>query len=290
MYQKLQSRRTPMPPLETRSVADQAAEVLRDAILTGQLKPGELYSVERIADQLELGVSRTPVREALVQLSAAGIVVVEPQRGFRIIKRNVHDIEELFQERLVLEVFATFRAVLAIEKGMIDKAALIARLRRKLEQMGVLAKRREALGKQNSSDPELQDLDLEFVKLDMRFHERILKAAGNQRLANDVGHVRYSITALGASRLSLASGLLNVQREHELIFEAVEDGDPHAAARAMYDHLVSTGNAMSRLLEKEQQGSFDPGWMKGVVVPSRRRRGSGSTPRARTPRTAQPAR
>jgi len=257
-----------MPPLLTASVADQAFAQLRRAIMTGELAAGERYSVERIADLLDLQVSRTPVREALVRLSEAGFVTVEPKRGFRVIKRNVHDIEELFQIRLMLEVPAAYRAAHK------DAVVNIEKLSAEFNAMDEIAQSspEEELEASPSDTPmpSSHELDLKFVDGDTRFHERILKGAGNKRLVLDVRKLRFSITALGAWRLSQSrrGGLRRVQHEHKTLLNAIEHHDQQAAAQAMYSHLVNTGNDLMLLLEKEGEGTFDRQWFDSVVVPS----------------------
>jgi DNA-binding GntR family transcriptional regulator len=253
-----------MPPLVTASVAEQTVAVLRDAIMRGDLAPGVRYSVEAIAKQLQLGVSRTPVREALVRLSEAGMVKVEPKRGFQIIKRNVHDVEELFQMRLMLEVPATYRAARAVDTTTLRK------LRDQFDAMDMIASKRCEMSTRNRSDPSLEELDLEFAKRDAEFHEQILEAAGNKTLVADVRDIRYRITALGAWKLSMSrdEGLPEVQEEHKLLLDALESQNPQAAATAMYNHLVKTGETMSQLVEARGQGSFNPEWCVGVVVPT----------------------
>ena len=255
-----------MPPLTTASVADQTVDVLEHAIVTGQLEPGERYTAEGIASLLDLQVSRTPVREALLRLSEAGYVVVEPKRGFRVIKRNAHDIEELFQLRLMLEVPATY--VAAHPSAMMN----LTKLRAEFDVMANIAQFAEKRPRNNTTeapDPSSQELDLKFVQADTRFHERILKAAGNKRLVHDVRKLRSGITALGAWRLSQAriGGLIQVQREHKALLTAISRHDQAAAATAMYKHLVKTGSELMLQLEREGQGTYNREWFKSVFVP-----------------------
>ena len=84
------------------SLAEMVFEEVRSAIVTGQLEPGSRHSVVAIADQL--GVSRTPVREALLQLASHGMVRFERNRGVLILKMSPQDIREIFEMRIMLEV------------------------------------------------------------------------------------------------------------------------------------------------------------------------------------------
>src|SRR5919109_1592521 len=90
------------------SLNDQVVEAVRAAIHSGDLAPGELYSAYQIADRL--GVSRSPVREALLRLAETGLVRMERNRGFRIVAPAAHDIAEIFAVRLLLEVPASGQA------------------------------------------------------------------------------------------------------------------------------------------------------------------------------------
>ncbi|MEJ7757921.1 MAG: GntR family transcriptional regulator [Nocardioidaceae bacterium] len=84
------------------NLTQQVAAAVRDAIGSGELRTGDLYSVQQIADRLD--VSRTPVREALLGLADAGLVRFERNRGFRVIRHDPHQIAEMFAMRILLEV------------------------------------------------------------------------------------------------------------------------------------------------------------------------------------------
>jgi len=97
----------------TASVNARVLSALRAAVITGELAPGSLYSVQTLADQL--GVSRTPVREALIKLAQQGMVRFERNRGVRVLLTSLHDLEEVFALRLLLEPPAVRRAVTRLD-------------------------------------------------------------------------------------------------------------------------------------------------------------------------------
>jgi DNA-binding GntR family transcriptional regulator len=254
--------------LVTASVAEQAVEALRNAIVRGELKAGKRYTTDDLAQAY--GVSRTPVREALVRLSEAGFVAVEPKVGFRVIKPSVRDVQQLFQMRLMLEVPATYHA--ARQNTPIDLEALEGEFR----AMDEIAKARAEAPA--SSDAESRELDLRYVDVDTRFHERILEASGNGRLVLEVRKLRHNTSALGVWRLSesrrdqegrLEKGLLAMQKEHKALLDAMKEHDQVGAAHAMYAHLLKTGTLLMEELEKDDEGTFDRGWFEGVAVPGR---------------------
>jgi DNA-binding GntR family transcriptional regulator len=94
--------------LDHSTLAARAHDAIRAAIVDGRLAAGERYSVARLAERF--GVSRTPVREALLLLERQGVVRFERNRGVRVLETSVHDLEEVFTLRLLLEVPATYRA------------------------------------------------------------------------------------------------------------------------------------------------------------------------------------
>jgi DNA-binding GntR family transcriptional regulator len=257
----------------TASVAEQIVQVLREAIRTGELTPGELYSVEQVAKDLGLTVSRTPVREALVRLAEAGMVHAEPNRGYRILKPSVHDLEELFQLRLMLEVPAAYRAAQRVDEKRLIK------LQAELDAMREIAQLTDDSRTTGSSvkdrNPRLEEPDLEFVAHDTRFHELVLEAAGNERLIAVVRNLRAIITTRGAWRLSESrhGGLPEVMNEHQPVLDCLQKRDAHGAAEAMYDHLRKTGDALMNHLEGQgKEGIFDRRWFDGVAIPRQRRR------------------
>lgn len=218
-----------------RSITDQARESILGAIVEGRLQPGSLHSVQTLATAF--GVSRTPVREALIDLSGQGVVKFERNRGVRILQTSVHDLEEIVALRLLLEVPATHRAV--------ENAGpeLVAALKAELAAMEAAA----------GADDEMT-----MMRHDRRFHELINEASGNTRLAAYVDSLRDLVLTRGVSTVGRSRQLPEIVAEHTAVIEAIEAGDAAAAAAAMKEHLVNTG----RLLLVQESGGLDPnlGW------------------------------
>jgi DNA-binding GntR family transcriptional regulator len=231
-----------LAPLDSprRSLADQAAAAIRRAVGDGDLRAGELYSAHDMADRL--GVSRSPVREALMRLAEAGLVTFERNRGFRIVTPQARDIAEVFALRLLLEVPAARTAARAADESLGPD------LRTELAAMARAAARRDTP---------------RFMLHDRRLHARILGAAGNRRLAAVVESLRDATRVLGASTVERSRGLLDIWAEHEPIVAAVESHDASAAARAMREHVANTG----RLLVS--QASTDPAGAGAPLIPGR---------------------
>ena len=186
------------PIAAPQTLASHARSAVLAAIGDGRLEPGTLHSVAQLAEQL--GVSRTPVREALLMLEREGRVRFERNRGVRITAPTAHDIAEVFELRLLLEVPAAAKAC-----GTVDTGALRAAL--------------------DEGDGE-------------RFHEKILLAAGNRRLAAIVAGLREVLAG------PVARDADEVAAEHRAILDALEAGDADRAAAAMRYHLRRTAELL----------------------------------------------
>lgn len=205
----------------TASVNQQVLGALRTAVITGELAPGTLHSVQVLATQL--GVSRTPVREALIKLAQQGMVRFERNRGVRILQTSLHDLEEVFALRLLLEVPATRRAV-----DLLDDVG-----RRELRRMFT------AMQKAAAADDEFR-----MWEHDRRFHRVLLAASGNSRLAEYVDGMRDMVLRRGVSTAGSSRSLDDIVAEHAAVLERVEAGDAFGAASAMRAHILHTADLL----------------------------------------------
>ncbi|HEY4280935.1 MAG TPA: GntR family transcriptional regulator [Conexibacter sp.] len=199
------------------TLTDLAVTALRAAILDGRLQAGGLYSVARLAQQL--GVSRTPVREALLLLERQGMVRFERNRGARVLDSTARDLDEIFSLRLLLEVPAARRAAELITP------ADLALLKQELEAMRAQARA--------GDEPA-------FMAHDRRFHETLLAASGNRRLVEVVGSLRDTVRLRGASTVGRGRDLRAIHREHVRILDALRARDADAVARELRAHLLNT--------------------------------------------------
>jgi DNA-binding GntR family transcriptional regulator len=141
-----------------RNASAAATELIRDAIVDGRLDPGQRLKEEELAR--ELGISRTPIREALLMLQAEGLVDAAPNRGATVRAHTAQDLDDLYQLRALLEGFAARRAATRLTQGQI-------------EELQASCDRFDLLG---TGDVR------EIVKENMYFHNMILEAAGSERL------------------------------------------------------------------------------------------------------------
>lgn len=216
------------------SLAGTILDELKTAVVNGELVAGTLYSVHDLADRL--GVSRTPVREALIQLADRGMVRFERNRGVRILRTSLHDLEEVFAIRLLLEVPATFRATSQ------RTAEWVAELEQRLARMRAAAAAHDAAA---------------FMAADREFHQTINAASGNLRLAKYIDSLRDMVLTRGASTVDKSRSMDDILAEHEAVLRPIVAGEPTEAAEAMRAHLLHT----ARLLigqEAEANGDSAP--------------------------------
>lgn len=203
--------------LEPSSLREQAAEAIRTGIITGEIRAGELYSVPTLAARL--GVSATPVREAMLDLANEGLVEAVRNRGFRVVELTEDDLDEILEVRIMLEVPAA------------------GRLARELTPD--VAPRLQALVEQTEERAKAADVE-GFLAADRAFHLALVDLVGNRRLVDLVARLRDQTRLYGLPEL-LASGILETAAtDHRAILEAIVAGDATEAEERMRIHLAQT--------------------------------------------------
>ena len=195
------------------TVRSRAAEELRDRVLTGQLRPGDRLDLDQIG--AEFGISRTPVREALLELSYEGLVVVTPRSGITVVGITPEDATDNF-------------AVLAALAG---KAAEWATTRITGAQRAELHRLAESVG---AGD--------DVVEANRRFHHALNRAAGSPRLLT---YLRQAVRVVPASYFDLFPE--QEQRsldEHAALLSAIDRGDATGARTVAEAHVLDAGAAL----------------------------------------------
>lgn len=206
--------------LNRRNLREEAVEMMRAAILGGELEPGSIHSAVSLADLM--GVSPTPVREAMLELARSGLVEVLPNRGFRVTVIDDGDLDEVAELRRLLEVPAMR---LVIERA--DDQGLDA-LEEPLRQIEAAA---------DSNDVPA------FLVADREFHLGLLALAGSERLVEIIAGLRDQTRLVGLHSLAAAGVLQATAAEHRPILEAIRRRDRKAAERQMLTHLEHTRGA-----------------------------------------------
>lgn len=211
----------PITPLPT--LRDRVASLLREAIVTGTLAPATRLSEPSLARQLR--VSRGPIREAIRELAAEGLVRIEPRIGTFVTQMSSREIDEVFAVKGALEGLA---ARLAAESGTEEtRRALLAPI---LEQLDTAVAARDAVG---------------YVALTRRFHEAILGLAGNSRLAGIYRTLADQVQHLRGRALSVHRRLAQSCRDHHAIAAAIIDGRSAHAERLVRNHNARTGRRLA---------------------------------------------
>jgi DNA-binding GntR family transcriptional regulator len=205
--------------------SERAQAALGEAILRGELAAGARLGEVELAERL--GVSRTPVREALSRLAAEGLVEVHAHRGARVASFSHEDLDGIFDVRLALEPRATGRAATRVTDA--DLAAL-----------DDLAARMLAVGAPGPA----QDLDA-LVPLNREFHARLLDVAAAPALSAALANVVHTPVVLRTFRTYDAASLARSLAHHAEIAAALRAGDADWASAVMRSHL---GNARAVMM------------------------------------------
>lgn len=218
-------------PLKNRALRDAIATAIRAAIASGQLRPGDPVPEALIAEQM--GVSRSPVREAFRKLEEQGLLVSYPHRGTYVATFTEKDAQEIYQLRVGLEGLAVRWA---LERG--EGAALAERLARIVDRMRLI------LG---------TDLFVEMVDLDSEFHTAILEASGNNRLMQVWrGMDPFVWMMVGAARRSQEETVpARLIPEHEEVVQAVASLDPRVAEEAVHAHILRRRDVTLEALKED---------------------------------------
>jgi len=201
------------------SLADKAYLAIRDRIVSLELAPGALIDERSLVD--ELGMSRTPVREALMRLAQEGLVEVYPRRGMFVTGVDIRELARLSEVRAVLEPEA---ARLAAERATDAEREDLA-----------------ALGDEIAAADDL-------MSLDERIHRAVYRAAHNDLLATTLE--QYYVLALRIWSMAgeRAQELEEAVDTHRALLEAIVDGDGGRAAETMRAHVENFEQAMHRVL------------------------------------------
>lgn len=206
------------PPLERPgSLKDAAYRQVKSLLLAGQLQRERLYSAQFFAEML--GVSRTPVREALLQLASEGFLICLDVRGFKIKEFTDKEIRDVFETRELIESHVLKR--LADDLPADD----LRLMERSLKAMSAAAAKADAPA---------------FLEADKEFHLVPVRRLGNQHLLAIMDNIRSHVSIFGLQALSRPARFQEVLREHSAIVEALRHKDRKKLVQALTHHLATT--------------------------------------------------
>jgi DNA-binding GntR family transcriptional regulator len=216
------------------TLSQEAYRALRSAILDRRFPPGSKLVVRVLAE--DLGLSPTPIKEALAALEREGLVVAVPHRGYRVPRITLQDAEELYALREVVEGLA---AGLAAQRAADRLGA----------QLNGLLSRQRACARTGNVE--------RYGDLDLAFHRCLREAAGSGRLARVAESFDGQIRMLISTSAKLPGRLTASLKEHVAIARAVKARNPAAAEAAMRHHVRQAGVALrAHLAAETSTGAF----------------------------------
>lgn len=197
---------------------------LQNDIINGKYQPGEYIMETKLSS--ELGVSRTPIREALKQLELEGLVRSEPGKGVIVQGVSSKDIEDIYTIRMVIEGLAVKWAAKNITRDELDELREILELEEFYTQKG-----------QNTEN---------LIKLDSRFHDVIFKASKSRPLVFILSNFHHYAQRARSASLKIPGRAQKTLEEHRAIFQALSARDSDLAERLTTEHV---SNAMVNLMK-----------------------------------------
>ncbi len=200
---------------------------IRQAILRGVFPPGMRLMELQLAS--DIGVSRTPVREAIRALELEGLVVMIPRRGAYVANISIKDINEVYEVRTALEVLAAGLAAERINDEELDEMEKI------LVSMSTLTP--------------AHDMEA-LVSNDTKFHDIIYNASRNGRLISIVNNLREQINSIRGGSMGYPGRLGEMMDEHRAIVDSIAQRDSDAAQQAVRTHMENAERTLLKTIEE----------------------------------------
>lgn len=203
--------------VRTSSLREQVTRALEAAMVSGELKPGEVYSAPALGELF--GVSATPVREAMQDLSKDGFVEAVRNRGFRVIEMSDTDLDEISAIRLLLEVPTTTELTGKVPAEGLAQLALIA------DEIVAAASSGDLIG---------------YLDCDRHFHAELISFTGNRHLAGLVDRMRRQTRLFGLDDLVDSGRIVASAEEHHELLDALAGDDPEVTRELITSHIKHT--------------------------------------------------
>lgn len=225
---------TPIKLDSYQPLREAVCESLREAIRSGLLPPGARLMEIQVAE--ELGVSRTPVREAVRKLEQEGYVIMMPRRGTYVASMSIRDVNEIFEIRTALESLSNGLAAERITAEELEK------LQRLLVMIGGFMK-----------EGNIEKI----VETDIEFHDLLYQAARNARLVGIISNLREQLTRFRTLSMSYPGRLEATLDEHRTMVEAIANGDVRAAKRAAERHMERSEQTLLKAMDTNGKPTAD---------------------------------
>lgn len=226
---------------EKRNLKQEAIAHIHNMLLCGQLKWGDRVSEETIAKHI--GISRTPVREALHLYCEMGVFRRLPRFGTVVRIPEAREIEELFEIRVALEVYAVNEAIKYITSEELNQ----------LEQTCLRLKSLAATLRKSGAKQLEKEHVLELFTADQDFHMGIIRATGNRMLIKHINDNRMLTRILGNFRTSRfgEGNVIDIYNQHHAIYEAIREKNAEKAADCMQRHIRDSKSGTVTDIQKE---------------------------------------
>ncbi len=223
----------PQTQIIKNSLANQACEVLRQQIVRGELPPGHRLNIYEIATQL--GISRTPVKEAFNRLSHEGLLTIHPQSGTFVSRLGLSQIREVFEARLMLELWSAPALFCGGRWSPMEAERLLARCEELFQSK--------------------EDFDFAtFAICDRELHTSIVSASGNRRISRMYESVYPYLQMVRVYWGRSRERALRSHREHIGIVDAINRSDSEAAVDLLRSHITGSQDDIIRLLTTDGSG------------------------------------
>jgi len=208
---------------------NQAYSYIQQKILSGELPVGQQVSEASLAR--EIGISRTPVREAIQQLGREGLVEQVPRLGTIVKALDRRDIVELYELREALEPFAVGHAAQRIRPAELERCSRLC------DEIHILNEEAREAGVERLTGAKLR----RFLAADMGFHMMLVRAAGNERIQKIIADSRVLIRIFNTHRQEHDRRILNeTEQFHSQILSAVREQDSERARSIMGEHIAAS--------------------------------------------------
>ena len=222
-------------PIQRQTIASMTVTAMRERILRGDYPEGEPLRQDALAE--DLGVSRIPVREALRQLEAEGLVTFSPHRGAVVSSLSLEEIEELFELRAEIECSLVRRAIPRMTSEQLERA------------IDVLDEFEDALAANEAA---------RWGPLNWYFHSALYAPANRNLTMGVLQKLHQHSDRYFRLRVYLAQGGASPNEEHRAIAAAVAAKDADLAAELMSSHILGAGTALIGMLREQRAAASAP--------------------------------
>lgn len=215
---------------EYQPLRDIVFHTLRKAIITGELLPGERLMETQLGEKL--GVSRTPIREAIRKLELEGLVVMVPRKGAQVAPFTQKDIKDVLEVRAALEALAVRLAC----KRMDERSFL---------RLQLVNTEYEFAAKENDIET--------MIQKDVEFHEVIFSATQNDKLVQMFGNLGEQVHRFRIAYLKNSEASMVVQEEHMEILQALRNRDAGLASQLATAHIERQSEAVINFIQAQEE-------------------------------------